>query len=120
MTARPLPVSSSEFLDVVQAHLDGWASDEDVALLRAHEPAWVAALLRLLDDASKSIDNANRELKGAERALVVGDFEAVWKRIDEVLTELIGPSVHQDSSAESSSEASTKAVAKTSVDEADL
>ncbi|MDH3294318.1 MAG: DEAD/DEAH box helicase [Acidimicrobiia bacterium] len=100
MTAATLPVSSSEFFDVVQAHLDGLASDYEVALLRSHEKSWVAALLRLLDDASLAIDRANRDLKGSERALVVADFEREWKRIDEVLTELVGPNSKSGPSAQ--------------------
>jgi superfamily II DNA or RNA helicase len=91
MTAATLPVSSSEFFDVVQAHLDGLASDDDEALLRAHEKSWVAALLRMLDDVGLAIDRANRDLKGPERSLVVSDFELEWRRIDEVLTDLVGP-----------------------------
>ncbi len=69
-----------------------WLRIDDIAMLKAHERSWTAALLRLLDDAGHSIDRANRDLKGAERALVVADFEREWKRIDEVLTELVGPS----------------------------
>ncbi len=91
MTAGPLPVSSSDFFDVVQAHLDGVATADDMVLLNTHQRPWVAALLRLLDDASMAIDRANRELKGHERALVVADFEREWQRIDEVLTQLVGP-----------------------------
>ncbi len=91
MTAGPLPVSSSDFFDVVQAHLDGVATADDMVLLNTHTKPWVAALLRLLDDASAAIDRANRELKGHERALVVSDFEREWQRIDEVLTQLVGP-----------------------------
>ncbi len=91
MTAGPLPVSSSDFFDVVQAHLDGVATADDMVLLNTHEKPWVAALLRLLDEASMAIDRANRELKGHERSLVVADFEREWQRIDEVLTQLVGP-----------------------------
>lgn len=91
MSAGPLPVSHDEFFNVVQNHVDGLAGDDDVAMLRDHKKAWAAALLRMLDDADIAIERAGRELKGHERALVVADFEAEWKRIDEVLTELIGP-----------------------------
>ena len=91
MTAGPLPISSSDFFDVVQAHLDGVATADDMVLLNTHERSWVSALLRLLDDASMAIDRANRELKGHERSLVVADFEREWQRIDDVLTELVGP-----------------------------
>ena len=105
MTAGPLPVSSSDFFDVVQAHLDGVATADDMVLLNTHQQPWVAALLRLLDDAALAIDRANRELKGHERALVVADFEREWQRIDEVLTQLVGqadPPTSSNSSRKSS------------------
>ena len=96
MTAGPLPVSSSEFFDVVQAHLDGVATADDMVLLNTHQQPWIAALLRLLDEASVAIDRANRELKGHERSLVVADFEREWQRIDDVLTQLVGPADSPD------------------------
>ncbi len=86
-----MPVSQDDFLDLVQAHLDGYADEADIAVLDDHRSAWVAALLRFLDSADLSIERLGRELKGAERSLVVSDFENERKRIDQVLTELIGP-----------------------------
>ncbi len=91
MNAAVLPVSPSEFVEVVQAHLDDRASDEQMALLEGNRKAWASALLRLLDDAVIAIDRVNQTLQGAERSLVVADFEHERKRIDEVLTGLIGP-----------------------------
>lgn len=91
LAAGPLPVSQDEFLDVVQSHLDGTANDSDVALLKANEKPWVAALLRLLDSADLALERVGREVKGAERSLVLADFESEYRRIDEVLTELVGP-----------------------------
>jgi superfamily II DNA or RNA helicase len=75
----------------VQDHLDGIASEADVELLKANKPAWIAALLRLYDDAAAALDNVSRTVKGPERALVMADFEGDLKRIDDVLTGLIGP-----------------------------
>lgn len=76
---------------MVQDHLDGVASDADLKLLKSHQAAWVPALLRLLDTVDISIDRVDRTLKGPERAMVLADLETEYQRIDEVLTELIGP-----------------------------
>ncbi|MEM8922755.1 MAG: DEAD/DEAH box helicase [Actinomycetota bacterium] len=84
-------LSVSEFVDLVQRHVDGVASETEVERLQANKRAWVAALLRLYDDTEVSLDNVNRRLRGAERALVVADFERELQRIDAVLTELVGP-----------------------------
>jgi superfamily II DNA or RNA helicase len=91
MSAGPLPVSYDEFFGAVQAHLDGLAGDGDIAMLKDHKKAWAAALLRMLDDLDAAIERVGRELKGHERNMVVADFEGERQRIDEVLTELIGP-----------------------------
>ncbi len=91
LAAGPLPVSQDEFLAVVQSHLDGTSDEADLELLKANEKPWIAALLRLLDSAEMALDRVGREVKGAERALVLADFESEYARIDEVLTELVGP-----------------------------
>ena len=75
----------------MQAHLDGHADDADLAYLAANERSWVAALLRLYDDAEQALEEVTRGVKGPERALVLADFQAELDRIDEVLTSLIGP-----------------------------
>ncbi|MEM9130719.1 MAG: DEAD/DEAH box helicase [Actinomycetota bacterium] len=80
-----------EFLDLVQRHVDGLASERETAYLKAHQRGWVAGLLRLYDDAELSLERVNRELRGAERAIVVADFEQELRKIDDVLTELVGP-----------------------------
>ena len=86
-------LSVSEFCDLVQRHVDGMASEAETARLQADQRAWVAALLRLYDDAEMALDRVNRQLRGSERSLVVADFEDELRRIDAVLTELIGPPV---------------------------
>jgi len=91
MNAAALPVSPSEFLEVVQAHLDERATEDQQSLLESHPKAWSAALLRLLDETSIAIDRVNQRLQGAERSMVVADFEQERRRIDDVLTALIGP-----------------------------
>ncbi len=91
MTAGPLPVSPDDFLQLVQDHLDGVATEADLGLLTAHKSAWVAALLRLRDSADISIERVEKTLRGPERSMVLADFESEFQRIDDVLTELIGP-----------------------------
>ncbi len=75
----------------IQAHLDGVASEAEVALLQINKAQWIETLYRLLDDADAAIDDASRSLRGPERALVVNDLESEATRIDAVLTELVGP-----------------------------
>ena len=67
------------------------ASEEEAAVLKSSEKAWVAALLRLLDEMDLAIERAERTLKGPERSLVVADLDSEAQRIDAVLTELVGP-----------------------------
>ncbi|MGH1489230.1 MAG: SNF2-related protein [Acidimicrobiales bacterium] len=105
MTANPLPVSADEFLDLVQDHLDGTANEKDLELLKSHERAWVAALLRLLDSTDMAIERADKKLKGAERSMVLADFESEYQRIDDVLTELVGPASQAPVAAETKQQA---------------
>ncbi len=76
---------------MVQAHLDERADEETVAFLRAHDAAWIDTLLRLLDRTEDAFDRAKRELRGGARAVVLDDLDQECRRIDAVLTELIGP-----------------------------
>lgn len=88
----------SKFTDLVQKNLDGLTSDLDTKYLTQNSKAWVAVLLRMLDSVCINIEQSKRQLRGHERALVVADFESEKKRIDEVLTKLIGPAVKAVSS----------------------
>ena len=110
MTAKPLPVPPDDFLQLVQSHLDGQATDADVALLKSHERAWVAALLRMLDNVDLAIDRIDRKLKGSERSLVLADFESEYQRIDDVLTELVGPPATVDTPEPAEPEATSEPV----------
>ena len=75
----------------MQAHLDGQSTEADTALLQEHQKPWVAALLRLLDGTDIAIDRVERSLRGPERTMVLADLESEYRRIDDVLTELVGP-----------------------------
>ena len=68
-------VLSADFAAVVQAEIDGTATDDDLALLEANERAWLDALWDLLADLEDDLD-AVREMKGPDRAQIVADFES--------------------------------------------
>jgi hypothetical protein len=74
----------------VQAQLDGRTTDEETNYLKQREAAWASSLYRLLDEAETSLASARRDLRGAERAMVLADLDADCWRIDEALTSLVG------------------------------
>ncbi len=82
---------STDFAEVVRRHVDGLASDADLALLEANARLWVRALYRLLDDVAESIDSVRAAVKGHQRALIVADLEEDYRSVDAVLTTLVGP-----------------------------
>ena len=86
--AGPVP---RDFEDIVQRHLDGFSSDDDVFTLQSHSDTWVRSLLRRFDDVDEDLARLRSSVSGSEKALVLADFEAECQRIDDVLTELIGP-----------------------------
>ncbi|MCC5946866.1 MAG: DEAD/DEAH box helicase [Nitriliruptoraceae bacterium] len=86
---RPVPVTALEFQRLAQAHLDGIASDADLADLAANEEDWTAALRALHRDVNETLDRLRREVRGPERALVLEDFEAERDRIEQALATLV-------------------------------
>ena len=82
---------STDFAEVVRRHVDGLASDADLALLEANTRLWVRALYRLLDDVAESIDSVRATVRGHQRALIVADLEEDYRSIDAVLATLVGP-----------------------------
>ncbi len=79
-----------EYQRLAQAHLDGLATDEEVAVLAADEDEWVDALRALRRDVSATLKRLAQQVTGPERDLVIADFEDERDRIDEVLVELTG------------------------------
>jgi len=77
--------------DVTQAHIDGRASEHQLALLKSDQDAWIESLWRLLDAAELALERARREVRGAERGNVLSDLDDECYRIDAVMTELLGP-----------------------------
>lgn len=82
---------SADFAEAVRRHVDGLASDADMALLEANTRLWVRALYRLLDDVAESIDAVRATVRGHQRALIMADLENDYRAIDAVLTKLTGP-----------------------------
>jgi hypothetical protein len=75
----------------VQAHLDGRATDHERAVLERFRADWVRVLYRFLDRADRVIEDTRRRVRGPERTVIIEDFDREAYRIDEVLTELVGP-----------------------------
>ena len=82
---------STDFAEAVRRHVDGSASDADLAVLQANTRLWVRALYRLLDDVAESIDAVRATVRGHQRAMIVADLENDYRAIDAVLTKLTGP-----------------------------
>ena len=90
-TLDPRLALSPEFSGAVRRHVDGLASDEDAAMLRANEGLWIRALYRLLDDVAEDIDSVRAAVRGPQRAIVLADLERDYHAVDAVLTRLVGP-----------------------------
>ncbi len=84
-------MTPSDFEDLVQAHLDEVAGPGADEILGSRGNDWARVLLRRLDETDQALEDLRQSLSGAERDLVVADFEEERRRIDEVLTALIGP-----------------------------
>lgn len=80
----------------MQSYLDGLASSADLAYLSERQDAWVESLWRLLDDAEARLASARKNLRGAERSIVLEDLDAECWRIDAGLTELVGPPLESE------------------------
>ncbi len=87
----PTTLTPRTLEDLAQAHVDGRATAEQLALLEADKDAWVAALWRLLDYADDTLEHARKTVRGPERANILNDLDEECFRIDAALTALIGP-----------------------------
>ena len=81
-------VPTDGFRQLVQAHLDGLASEADVALLSERVDDWVYALEGLLDDAEEALRRVRANVTGPERELVIADFTDEVVRIQRQLVAL--------------------------------
>jgi superfamily II DNA or RNA helicase len=84
------PIAPEEIEHLAQVHLDGLASEADVAVLEARRDEWVAALQTLRNTVQATIDRVARDVTGPERPLVLSDFNDEYQRIDDMLAELTG------------------------------
>ena len=82
---------SPDFAEAVRRHVDGLATDADLAVLQANTRLWVRALYRLLDDVAESIDAVRTTVRGHQRAVIVSDLESDYRAIDAALERLVGP-----------------------------
>ncbi|MBW3659201.1 MAG: hypothetical protein KY457_11220, partial [Actinobacteria bacterium] len=85
---RPATTGPDDLERLVQAHLDGWATDEDLAVLRSHADDWQDALKELLRQTKATLRNVRRRKDTPEKELVLADFEGQRERIEEVLAAL--------------------------------
>ena len=89
-TSPSASLDADRVQELAQAHLDGLASEDELAVLDAHEDEWAEALHELRSRVQAKIDRLAAEVSGPERDLVLADFEEERQRIDEVLIELTG------------------------------
>ena len=85
-----------ELDEFAQAQLDGSATPEQQKALKADKAAWADALWRLLDNADLALERARKTVRGPERANILNDLDEECFRIDEALTELIGPATEEE------------------------
>ena len=78
---------------IVQNYLDGRSTDEEADYLESNHPLWADSLWRLLESADQALERARQNVRGPERAAVLNDLEDECDRIDELLSDLIGPLV---------------------------
>ncbi len=79
------------FANLIQRHLDGIADADEVAVLTENRAHWVNGLVRLLDDLEFTIEDTKRFTPRPTKFLVLDDLASEADRVDEVLTELVGP-----------------------------
>lgn len=72
---------------LVEAEIEGNASEDDTAALFAEPRRWRRALFDRLDEADDAVDRAKR-IEGPERAQVVMDFESIGDEVDAALDRL--------------------------------
>src|SRR3546814_18124048 len=68
--------------DVCSSDLEGYATEDQLAMLEADTAAWRRTLERLIDDVDDQLAHINDTLHGAERAQVVADFENEIARLE--------------------------------------
>ncbi len=98
-------IAPEAFQQLVQAHLDGFAGADDVALLEEREDDWVATLQWFLREADARLQRVRATVTGPERTLVLADFEEERRRIADLLAALDDGEAEPEAEAEEEPEA---------------
>src|SRR5436190_18887927 len=85
----------ADFDAAAEAAAAGYASDAQLALLEQNEPAWIAALHRLLDRADDDLERA-QHIQGPERDQVIADIAGERGLLRAALVQLIGEDEDED------------------------
>ena len=72
---------------LVDAEIEGRATEKDIATLFAEARRWRAALFERFDEADDALERAKR-IEGPERAQVMMDFESICDEVDAALDRL--------------------------------
>ncbi|MEC8974745.1 MAG: hypothetical protein VX725_03175, partial [Actinomycetota bacterium] len=77
-------------------------TQDELALLHEHRNLWVESLFKSLELTDRAITNARKTYRGSERRTVLEDLNNEADRIDNVLTELLGPAPERNLASDSS------------------
>ena len=87
------------FEHLVQLHLDGLSSEEDLEILQNNRNQWIEVLFRFLEQTDQSIFRVRRKFRGADRRTILDDLNSEAEKLDKVLTNLLGPAPEPSSSS---------------------
>lgn len=88
-----------QFEHLVQLHLDGLSSEEDLKILQNNKNQWIEVLFRFLEQTDQSIFRVRRKFRGADRRTILDDLNSEAEKLDKVLTNLLGPAPEPSSSS---------------------
>ncbi|WP_370324012.1 DEAD/DEAH box helicase [Euzebya sp.] len=78
----------SDYQRLALKHIDGLATDDDLAVLESHTQEWISALRYLLKKADQALEHVRSTVHGPERPLVLEDFESHRSQVAAALAEL--------------------------------
>ena len=88
-----------QFELLVQLHLDGLSSEEDLEILQNNKNQWIEVLFKFLEQTDQSIFRVRRKFRGADRRTILDDLNSEAEKLDKVLTNLLGPALEPSSSS---------------------
>lgn len=71
-------------------HIDGLATEADLATLTDNPGEWVVALKSLLKQTDSALDRIKASVHGPARSVILDDFHSHRQRLQAVLTDLVG------------------------------